>query len=99
MLWKHTAPFHIYQIHDALLGRCRAILIGTIPNRCIQEARNFLEGKGLLYLEEEYSYVRLFGYEEVPLLFPKFVIDKLFISEVCMQYLFWSTFFEKKHKR
>ena len=75
MLWNHKAPFHIYHIHDAFLGRSRAILTRTIPNRCTQVARDFLEEKGLSYLEEEYSYIKLFGFEEAPFLLPKFVID------------------------
>lgn len=26
ILWKHKAPYHMYQIHDSFLGRCIEIL-------------------------------------------------------------------------
>ena len=48
MLWKHKAPFHIYQIHDSFLGICREILTGEVPNRITREARDFLDAKGQL---------------------------------------------------
>ena len=75
MLWKKKIPFRIYHIHDAFFGRCRSILIITIPGIITQEAKYFLEGKGLLYLDEENSYIRLFSFDETPFLFGKFIID------------------------
>jgi hypothetical protein len=62
LLWKKKAPFHIYQIHDAFLERCRSILSGEIHDRVTQEEKYLLEGKGLLFFEEEYSYLRLYGF-------------------------------------
>lgn len=79
MLWKHKAPFHIYQILDVILGRCRAILTETIPNKVTQEAKDFLEGRGLLYIDEEHLYIKLFGFDGKHFLLPRFVIDRLFV--------------------
>ena len=61
-LWKHKALFHIYQISDVFLVRCRAIFIGDVPNRVTEEAKDFLEVKCLLFLNEEYSFPQLFGF-------------------------------------
>lgn len=83
MLWKHKAPFYIYHIQDSFLGCCREILTRTVLDRFTQEARDFLEGKGILYLKEEHSFIRLFSYEHSPIILPKFVTDRLLILEVC----------------
>ena len=98
MLWKHKSPFHIYHTHDAFLGCCITILTRIVLDRFTQEAKYFLKGKGLLYLEEEYSFIRLFSYEESYVLLPNFVTYKFFILEACIQYLSWFSFFEKKCK-
>lgn len=75
MIWKHKVAFHIYQIHDAFLGYYRAILTRTVLDKFTEEVKYFLEGKGLLYLEEEYSFIRTLDYKENHILFPKFITD------------------------
>lgn len=40
----------------------------------------------------------MYGFEGTPFLLPRFFTNKLFVSELCRQYLYWSFFFEKKHK-
>lgn len=57
MLWKHKASFHVYQIHDSFLGRCRALLTRATLEKNTQNAKAFLERKGLFYFEKEYSYI------------------------------------------
>lgn len=52
----------------------------------------------MLYLDKEYSYIRLFGFEEAPFLLPKFVIESLFILELCKKYMFWFSFFDENCK-
>lgn len=99
MLWKNKSSFHIYQIHDSFLERCITILTGEVSDRVTQETKDFLEGKDLLFLEEEHSYLRLYGFEGTPFLLLKFVIDQLFNTNLCRQYLYCSSFFEQKHKR
>ena len=63
MFWKHEALFHIYQIHYSLLGRCKAIPMGEIPSRVTQGTKYFLDGKVLLFIEEEHSYFKLYCFE------------------------------------
>jgi hypothetical protein len=80
MLWKQKEPYHMYMIYDSFLGRCREILTRDVPNRITQEARNFLDGKGKLCIEDEHTYFQLFGFEGTPFLLPKFVTNRLFFS-------------------
>ena len=97
-LWKHKDPFYIYEIHDSFLRRCREIITREVPKPIMQEAGDFLKEKENLYVEDEYTYFQLFGFEGMPFLLPKFVIDQLFVLEFCQQYLYWSSFFKEKHK-
>ena len=71
-LWKHKAPFHIYHIHDSFMGRCREIMMGEVPNRINREARDFPNGKGQFFIEDEHISFRLFGFEGTPFFLRKF---------------------------
>jgi hypothetical protein len=73
--------------------------MGEVHDKVIRKAIYFLEGKGLLFSEDEHKYFRLFGFEGTTLLLLKFVTDKLFVSELCRQYLYCFPFFEEKRKR
>lgn len=95
MLRKHNAPFHLYQIHDSFLGISREILKREVPNKITWEARYFLDGKGHLSVEEEYTYFRLFGFKGTPFLLWIFVTNRIFVSKLCRQYLYWSPFLRK----
>lgn len=99
MLWKHKAPFHIYQVQDSFLGWCRVLLIGKIPSQITKVAKYFMARKGIYHLESEWLYVRLLCFEGSPILLPKFVTNRMLVIKVCRQYLKWSIFFEKKRKR
>ena len=87
MPWKHKVPYHTYLIHESFLGS-REILTREVPDRITQEARNFLDGKGQLYIEDEHTYFQLFGFEGTPLLLPKFVTNKIFVLEFCRHDLY-----------
>lgn len=57
--------------------------MGEIHAPIPKEARYFLNGKGKLYIEDEYTYFRFYGFEGTHVLFPKCVTDRLFVSEFC----------------
>lgn len=72
-LWRHKSPFFIYQFHDAFLGRCREIFIGVAPAPITKEAKYFMRRKGQLYIEDEHTYFRMYGFEGTSFLYPRFV--------------------------
>lgn len=80
-------------MHDSFLRGCREIFIGEVPATIAKEARDFLNGKGKLYIEDEHTYFWFYGFEGMPFLLPKFVIDQLFLLELFQQYLYLSSFF------
>jgi hypothetical protein len=47
------------------------------------EAMNYLSGKGVYELYEEFNVIRFFGSKEKPFLLPFYTSDKLFVGEVC----------------
>lgn len=98
-LWRHKAPFFIYKFYDSFLRRCKEILTGEVPTPVIKEARDFLRGKGKLYIEEENTYFQMYGFKGMPFLLPRFVTNWIFASEFCHRYLDWSSFFKQKHKK
>lgn len=98
MLWKHKVSFHIFQIYVSFLGHCRALLIRVAPDIYTEGDRYLLEGKGFYYFDKGYLIIQLLNYEESPTLLPKFFTDRLFMLEVCIQYLSWSTFLEMREK-
>jgi hypothetical protein len=44
---------------------------------------DFLIGKGVCVFDEEFTYIRLFGFEGKPLLLPRFVCDIFLVYELC----------------
>lgn len=65
----------------------------------MEDAKDFLLGKGICHNEDIHTYIKLFCFEGNHFLLSQFVIDKFFVIEVCSQYLIQSTYFEKKRKR
>ena len=74
-LWRHKAPFFVYQFYGSFLRKWREILIGEAPAPITKEAQYFFSGEGQLYIEEEHTYFWLYGFEGTPFLLPRFVID------------------------
>jgi hypothetical protein len=97
-LWKHKAPFYFYQIQDSFIKECRSMLTGTEPTRVTEATLDFLKGKGVCVFEEQFTYIRIFGFEGKPLLLPRFMCDIFLVYELCRQYRTWSLFFDKKRK-
>lgn len=77
------APYLNNQFYDAFFRRCRELFTGEALTPVTKEARDFLRGKGQLYVDDEHTYFRLYGFEGTPFLFPRFVTDRLFVSKVC----------------
>jgi hypothetical protein len=62
------------------------------------EVAFFLAGKGVFETMDDFSFIRLYDFEEKPSLLPFYMLDKFFVIEVCKQYNFWAHFFNEKKK-
>jgi hypothetical protein len=68
-------------------------------SRLSLEVASFLSEKGVFEALEEFSFLRLYGFQGKPLLLPFYVSDRLFVIEVCRQYKYWAHFFNEKRKK
>jgi hypothetical protein len=59
---------------------------GSSTPRLSNESTTFIVGKGVFKVQDEFSYIRLYGFQGKPFLLPYFVYDKFFMVEVCRQY-------------
>jgi hypothetical protein len=48
---------------------------------------------------EDFSFIRLYGFQGKPYLLPFYVSNKLFTIKVCRQYKYWAHFFNEKRKK
>lgn len=67
------------------------------PN--IRIGSNFLVGKCVHEERESNIVIGIYGFQDNPLLFPKFFMDKCFVAEVPRQYHPWLILFECKKKK
>ena len=83
MLWKLKAPFHIYQIHDLFMERCRAIFTREVSDRVTQEAKDFLEEKVYCFLKKKTHILEIMVLKEhLSYSLSLYVID--FLSQSCV---------------
>jgi hypothetical protein len=62
------------------------------------EVSSFLSEKGVFETMEYFSFIRLYGFQGKPSLFPFYISDRIFIVELCKQYKYWMHFFGEKRK-
>jgi hypothetical protein len=98
-LWRHKAPYHFYQVQTAFLSTFKRMIHGSSTPRLSKEATTFLVGKGVFEVQDEFNYIRLYGFQGKPFLLPYYVYDKLFMVEVCKHYRSWAHFFNEKQKK
>jgi hypothetical protein len=98
-LWKHKAPYHFYEVHNAFLSSFKKLVHGPTTSRLSMEVASFLAGKGVFETLDDFSYIRLYDFQGKPSLLPFYVSNKLFTIEVCKQYKFWAHFFNEKRKK
>jgi hypothetical protein len=98
-LWKHKAPYNFYEVQNAFLSTFKKLVYGPNTSRISIEVVSFLAGKGVFETLDDFSFIRLYDFEEKPSLLPFYVSDKFFVIEVCKQYKFWAHFFNEKRKK
>jgi hypothetical protein len=62
------------------------------------QAIKFLDRKGTLEQQENYSVLMVFGSKENPTFLPCHITDKMSVTEIARQYNRWLNFFHDKRK-
>jgi hypothetical protein len=58
-----------------------------------------LKEKGVWIFQDQFTYIRIFGFKGKPLILHQFVCDIFISYELCRKYNMWSLFFDKKRKQ
>jgi hypothetical protein len=92
-------PYHFYEVQNAFLSTFKKLVLWSYHMRLSIEVVSFLVGKGVFKTLDDFSFIRLYGFQGKPSLLPFYVSDKLFTIEFCKQYKLWAHFFNKKRKK
>jgi hypothetical protein len=98
-LWKHTTSHYFYEVFNGFLSVFKVLLLGEDAPRISEQATSFLDKKGTLEHLDNYTVIRIFGSTEQPALLPCHITDKMFVTEVALQYSYWFHLFQRKKKK
>lgn len=68
--------------------------------RLLEEAKVVIKSIGYQFLFEEYTYLRIYGVTDPPHILPKYVLDRLILSEIAFQTMIvgFNNFYLKRRK-
>jgi hypothetical protein len=98
-LWRHKAQYNFYPVHNNFISDFKKLIFGPNTSRLSLEVASFLTEKGIFETMEDFSVLRLFGFQGKPFFLPFYVSDRHFVIEVCRQYKYWAHFFNEKRKK
>jgi hypothetical protein len=97
-MYRHKAQYIFYSVHKNFISEFKKLMFGHSTSRLSLEVATFLSRKCSYEMSEEFTVIILFGSEERPFLLPLYVLDKLFVGEMCIKYKTWAHFFHDKRK-
>ena len=81
-LWENNANEFIYEIFNWVMVPLHVTIFGLFPPRISDGIAANLSQIADWYVEEEFSYFRVFGAIVPPLALPQFIPDKLACREI-----------------
>jgi hypothetical protein len=87
-LWRHKSSFHFYEVFNDFVSVFKGLLFGKYTPRISDQENKFLDKKGTLEQMENHNVIRIFSSKENISFLPCHISDKMFITEVTMQYNF-----------
>jgi hypothetical protein len=84
-LWENNANKFIYEIFNWVMVPLHVAIFGLTPPRISDSIAANLSRIADWYVEEEFSYLRVFGAVVPPLALPQFIPDKLACREIARQ--------------
>jgi hypothetical protein len=73
MLWRHKAPYNFYEVKNSFLSSFKKMIHGPTTSRLSLEVASFISEKGVFEAMEEFSFLRLYGFQGKPFLLPFYV--------------------------
>jgi hypothetical protein len=84
-LWEDKAKDFVYEIFNCVMVPMHVIIYGHPPPRISDKVMTNLNNVADWYLEEQFSYIRVFGCSVPPYALPLFLPDKLVCREIARQ--------------
>jgi hypothetical protein len=84
-LWEENVKYFFYEICHYVVKPVHQILYGYAPSRILEPIVGNLRAIADWFIEENFSYVRVFSCSIAPHDLPKFLIDRLVCREVAYQ--------------
>jgi hypothetical protein len=98
-LWENNANDFIYEIFNWVMVPLHVTIFGLLPPRISDGMAANLNHITDWYVEEEFSYLRVFGATVPPLALPQFIPDKLACREIARQTVIGGVSKELKHQQ
>jgi hypothetical protein len=76
-MWEINCKNHFYDICNFFMIPLHLLLKNLPAPRFSQEAMNAIKEIGDWFIDDEFSYIRIFGCEGPPHLFPRYVPDRI----------------------
>jgi len=88
--------YHFDNVYDSFLSSFKKFMFGNNTSILSLEEEIFLEKKGNIESNEQYSILKVYCSRKSPIYLPFYVANKIFIVEVCKKYRFWANFFYER---
>jgi hypothetical protein len=96
-LWKQRAMYHFYKVYNSFVS-FKKLIFGSSTSRISLKATTFMDKRGSFKAMDHYNIVRIYCSRERPFCLSYYVLDKIFVVEVCKQYRLWAHFFHERRK-
>jgi hypothetical protein len=81
-MWAVNCKKLFYDICNYFMVPLHLILKNPLAPRLTQEAIDTIKENGDWFIDEEFSYVRIYGCEGAPHILPRYVLDRLVLREI-----------------
>jgi hypothetical protein len=84
-MWDINCKNFFYDIYNFFMVPLYFVLKNQPAPRFTQESIDAIKDIGDWYVDEEFSYIRIYGCEGYPHLLPRYVLDRLALREISYQ--------------
>jgi hypothetical protein len=87
--------YYFYEVYDVFVSFFKKLVFGNGALKISLDVATFLDKRGSFEENENYSVIRVYYSRESLIYFPFYVLEKMFVLEVCRQYKFWACLFNE----
>jgi hypothetical protein len=80
---EEEVMYHFYEVYDSFISPFKKLMFGNGTSRLTLGMVTFLDKRGSFEAMESYSVIIIYYSQEAPIYLPFYVLDKIFVIEVC----------------